>query len=209
MGLLRSATAHDTTTCYALAALATYPIQIDIVPQLVEIYKELEPITLTGSRNVFDMAQKRGGYLISVLAAELIYLDAGELCANGTAAKLLDVTSDVLTGDTFLNALCKRANLWHGPTVGTAAADLLRAIVGCLDTLGTQKARNFVFALLQPFVSPAVLGFLQSLEDHGNTARPLQSSFTFSVQRERIPEEMSATKTYGVFSLGNQSTCHR
>ncbi|KAI5829247.1 hypothetical protein K523DRAFT_338066 [Schizophyllum commune Tattone D] len=199
MELLRCATAHDTTISYSLAALSTYPVQIDIIPQLVECYKELEPIVLSGSRHVFDMAQKRGAYLISVLAAELIYLEWGELCANGPTSKLLDVTSDVLTSDTFLNAVCKRVNLWHGPTVGTAAADLLRAIAGCLDTLGTQKARDFVFALLQPFVSAAVLGCMQSFEEHGNIARPSQYAFTFSIQHEPC----------GVFSLGNRSTRHR
>ncbi|KAI4520996.1 hypothetical protein K525DRAFT_202307 [Schizophyllum commune Loenen D] len=163
MELLRSASMHDSTLSYLIAAVATYPVRIDVVPQLVEQREGLSPI-LTGSNNDFEMAQKRGGHLIDVIATELVYLDVGELCAyaTGPATKLLETITHALACDTFLNALCKVAGLWHGETPSASAAGLLRAIVGGLDRLGTQKARDFVFALLGSFVSAAVQGCLSA-----------------------------------------------
>ncbi|KAL1695735.1 hypothetical protein GGG16DRAFT_108913 [Schizophyllum commune] len=156
MELQRSSTMHDASLSNILALLATGSGLVDdACKHLVGNIEDLTQGTSSDSPSNFAILLNRGITLLRLHASEAVVAEFGELCAKGPVLQLLDIATSTLTHDTFLAALCKVANLWHG-LPSTAAAEFLKLIVGHLDAMDSCKARDFVSDLLCPFVSAAV-----------------------------------------------------
>ncbi|KAI5828206.1 hypothetical protein K523DRAFT_307682 [Schizophyllum commune Tattone D] len=188
MQLRREEGMQDASLAGVILAMSSCTSPIDMVPHLLNNAKELETDVLCGSRSDFDVAAKRGKYLFQMQADELVTKAYPDLCA--TFPEILEVASSVLVHDHALDALCKIVNLWFGKVPATAAAGLLRAIIGRLDASnnGTQKARSLVTALLDPFVTAAVQECIR-YKSKGSTIVEPTYEFTFELRvRPHSPE---------------------
>ncbi|KAL1730636.1 hypothetical protein EV714DRAFT_210612, partial [Schizophyllum commune] len=191
--LQRSSTMHDACLSNILALLATGSGLVDdACKHLVGNIENLAQGTSSDSPSNFAILLNRGITLLRQHASEAVVAEFGELCAKGPVPQLLDIVTSTLTHDTFLAALCKVANLWHG-LPSTAAADFLKSIVGHLDAMDSCKARDFVSDLLCPFVSAAVMGCMN--HKHARMGFP-QSRFSFTavLRLDSISRETSATE---------------
>ncbi|KAL1704820.1 hypothetical protein EV121DRAFT_290990 [Schizophyllum commune] len=173
---------HDASLSNILALLATGSGLVDdACKHLVGNIEDLTQGTSSDSPSNFAILLNRGITLLRLHASEAVVAEFGELCAKGPVLQLLDIATSTLTHDTFLAALCKVANLWHG-LPSAAAADYLKLIVGHLDAMDPHKARDFVSDLLCPH-KHARMGFPQS-----------RFSFTAVLRLDSISRQTSATE---------------
>ncbi|KAI5893987.1 uncharacterized protein SCHCODRAFT_02576434 [Schizophyllum commune H4-8] len=191
MKLQRSEGTAQAAIARVLLAMSGRTLSINIVHYLVSNAKALEAGMLGGTRSAYDLAVKRGGYLIQMHANDLVIKAYPDLCAM--SPEILEVSSRVLVDDMVLDALAKVSNIWRGKTPLKVAGNLLRAIVGCIDTAdnGTPNARSLVTALLDPFVGPAVHGCISRQRQSVTIAEP-DYEFTFELRLQHTPPELSA-----------------
>ncbi|KAL1677961.1 hypothetical protein EV122DRAFT_252217 [Schizophyllum commune] len=194
MELQRSSTMHDASLSNILALLATGSGLVDdACKHVVGNIEDLTQGTSSDSPSNFAILLNRGITLLRLHASEAVVAEFGELCAKGPVPQLLDIATSTLTHDTFLAALCKVANLWHG-LPSAAAADFFKLIVGHLDAMDPHKARDFVSDLLCSFVSSAVMGCMKFHKHAVMGFRPSRFSFTAVLRLDSIPRERSATE---------------
>ena len=81
MQLQRSEGMHSAAIARVLLAMSGHTLSINIVNHLVNNAKAIETVVLDGSRSDFDMAVKRGGYMLQMHADELVTQAYPDVCA--------------------------------------------------------------------------------------------------------------------------------